>query len=146
MQTQQLLGTIAVEQEVSIDAPPERVFEAITSGIGEWWDHVFFGGRVSLEPWVGGRFFEEAENGAALFGTVTAIQRPNLLRLSGPLGIRGAVSGSYRFELEEKDGGTLLSLSHSAFGDIDEDAQAAYGEGWSKLLGERLSGYLGRSA
>src|SRR5688500_14554514 len=64
-------GTLDVATDVTIDAPPSRVWDAITR-MGGWWPHRFRAGSgVVLEPYVGGRFYEDWGDGAgALYGTV----------------------------------------------------------------------------
>jgi uncharacterized protein YndB with AHSA1/START domain len=140
------VGTMSVEQELVIDAPPERVFAALTEQIGDWWSHTFWGGKVRLEPHVGGRFWEEASSGSALFANVTAIEAPSLLRLSGGLGMTGAVAGSVTFRLAEDGAGTRLSLSHSAVGEITGETEQSYTAGWTHLLGTALADHLARTA
>jgi DNA-binding transcriptional ArsR family regulator/uncharacterized protein YndB with AHSA1/START domain len=140
------LGSISIEQEIRIGSPPERVFTALTEEIGEWWPGGFYGGRVSLEPWVGGRFYEDGEEGSALYGVVTGIAPVRQLRLAGGLGMTGAVTGAFSYELKPAAGGTLLALSHKAFGDIEQEAEASYTQGWTRLLGSNLVDYLGRTA
>jgi hypothetical protein len=122
------------------------VFTALTEEIGEWWSAGFYEGRVSLEAWVGGRFFEEGVKGSALYGVVSAIEQDRSLRLAGGLGMTGAVTGSFAYELAADGDGTVISLSHRAFGDIQEEAQGSYEQGWTRMLGEQLTDYVERTA
>lgn len=131
------LGTIQIEQEVTIGAPPERVFAALTEQVDRWWHHSFEKNRraVVLEPKVGGRFHEVwGDSDGALYATVTRIREPNLLYLTGPMGMDGAVIGVIHFDLEAVEGGTLLKLSHRAIGDVDDQTLADYSGGWTTLL------------
>lgn len=41
------------------------------------------------------------------------------IRLYGHLGMQGAVNSAYTYRLLEKEGGTLLQLSHTASGVIE---------------------------
>jgi DNA-binding transcriptional ArsR family regulator/uncharacterized protein YndB with AHSA1/START domain len=140
------ISSISIEQEIRIQSSVDRVFTALTQDIGEWWPAGFFGGRVSLEPWVGGRFFEEGDKGSALYGVVTAIEPGSSLRLSGGLGMTGPVAGSFSYRLAADGDATVVSLSHNAFGDIQEEAQSSYEQGWDRLLSTQLVEYLGRTA
>ncbi|MDP9233563.1 MAG: metalloregulator ArsR/SmtB family transcription factor [Actinomycetota bacterium] len=140
------LGSISIEQEIRIASPPERVFEALTQEIGEWWPGGFYGGRVSLEPWVGGRFFEEGDKGSALYGVVAAIEPGRSLRLAGGLGMTGPVAGSFSYALEPDGDATVVALSHKAFGDIGDQAQDSYEQGWTRLLSTHLVDYLAKTA
>jgi uncharacterized protein YndB with AHSA1/START domain len=134
---------LAVEQEITIAAPREKVFDALCE-MGAWWPHLFVeGATVHLEPVVGGRFWEEWPNGSgALYATVTKLRRPELLACEGPMGMAGPVAGVFTFELSERDGGTLVRGSHRAFGDIDDDTRADYTAGWAGVF-EALRGHLG---
>ncbi|HET7838551.1 MAG TPA: SRPBCC domain-containing protein, partial [Rectinemataceae bacterium] len=85
-----------IAQSYDLAAPIEKVFAAITSDIGKWWTHRFReGSTVGFEPKIGGRFYEEWAGGsAALYATVTYIEPPARLRLSGPMGMDGAVTST----------------------------------------------------
>jgi DNA-binding transcriptional ArsR family regulator len=138
------IRTAQIEQEVVIDAARERVFDALTDA-GAWWSHRFSNASaaVRLEARPGGRFFEEfdGEEGA-LYATVTYIKHPESLRLAGPMGMRGAVTGVIHFDLEPQAAGTLVRLSHRVIGEIDAETEAAYSGGWRELLEERLKPYV----
>lgn len=54
------------------------------------------------------------------------------------MGMGSAVLGDISFELSEKDGSTLVKLSHHAIGLLPPDAKKNYTEGWQHLLGNRL--------
>ena len=70
----------------------------------------------------------------ALFGTVTYIKRPSVLRLSGPLGMsRLPVSSTYEYTLEPKGAGTALKLTHRAIGLLDSEWHNAHDQGWKEL-------------
>ena len=137
--------TLDIAQEVTIAAPKETVFAALTQGIGAWWSHSFVPApeRIELEPWVGGRFHEVWGDGqGALYATVTRIRTPDLLYLNGTLGMGGAVVGVIHFDLAETAGGTRLQLTHRAIGDIDAETVANYTGGWTALLEGRLKPYV----
>ena len=134
-----------IEQEVLVRASRDQVFDALTRDIGKWWAFRIAdkGSELTLEPRVGGRFFEDLGNGeGALWGTVMYIRRPEKIRLNGPLGISAPVVSNYIYELVEADGGTLLKLSHRIFGDVDAKVEESHRTGWGKLLNRYLKGYL----
>jgi DNA-binding transcriptional ArsR family regulator/uncharacterized protein YndB with AHSA1/START domain len=134
--------TLEVEHELVVAAPREKVFDALTR-MGEWWPHRFReGASVHLEPVVGGRFWEEWAEGGALYATVVDVQRPQRLRCSGPMGMEGPVNAVFGLELEERPDGTLVRLSHRAFGDIDDETRASYAEGWVGVF-DALKAHLG---
>src|SRR5918992_249222 len=129
--------------EVVVAAPRDKVFDALCR-MGEWWPHAFReGAAVHLEPRVGGRFWEDWGDGdGALYATVTGIRRPDLLTCTGPMGMRTPVTAVWSMELSERDGGTLVRLSHHAVGPIDDETRAAYQEGWGEVL-DALRAHLG---
>ena len=142
------LTEIHVEQNVTIDASPEVVFEALTQQISIWWTSPFFHSgeaaqRLVLEPRPGGRFFEDLGNNEGLFlATVSSIKKPDQLQLIGPMGMTGLVQGFVQFQLESKDNSTLLKLSHRAIGDVSEETKKGYDLGWRELLGTRLRSFV----
>ncbi len=135
------MNSFQIEQEIKINAKPEKVYTQLTNDVSAWWDHSFIDNpkAVVLEPKVGGRFYEDHGNGqGALYCTVTLVETNKKLVLQGAMGMRGAVFGNISFELEEQSDATLLRLSHRAFGDVTDDHKASYSKGWQDLLGKRL--------
>ena len=136
------LARLDIVDEVTVAAPREKVFDALCR-IGDWWPHKFVeSGRVHFEPVIGGRLWEESDEGGTLYATVSSMRRPSSIQYIGPMGMSGPVTSVISFELEERDGGTLVRESHRAFGDIDEDTRQAYTSGWREVL-EALQRYLG---
>jgi len=131
-----------IRQEIRLAAPPERVFRVLTTEIDRWWTAPYRlteGGRMSLEPRLGGELREEGVAGeAAIWARVEQVAPPRLLVLSGSLGLKRAVAGRVRLELNAAGTGTLLGLSHIAIGVLDEDVASDFHRGWADLLGTRL--------
>ena len=72
---------------------------------------------MTLEPWPGGRWFRDLGDGNGHFwGHVQAIKRPTLLEITGPLMMSFAVASNVQYRLKEVDGGTLITLHHTALG------------------------------
>jgi hypothetical protein len=70
-----------------------------------------------LEPWPGGRWFRDlGDNNGHLWGHVQAIKQPTLLEITGPLMMSFAVASNLQYRLKEIDGGTLITLRHTALG------------------------------
>jgi uncharacterized protein YndB with AHSA1/START domain len=144
------VSVLQIDEEVMIDAPPERVFDALTTDVSAWWGepHMYDEARardIRLEPVLGGEFYEDWGNGeGAVYATVTLLHRPEHLRLSGPMGMSGAVAAVIDFRLYALGRRTTLRLSHRAVGEIPEETQAGYRDGWRTLLAERLKGYVER--
>lgn len=138
-----------IEQEVTIDAPAARVYDALTGEVAAWWGlpHMYAEDArdIILEPRVGGRFYEDWGNGeGALYATVTIARRPERLRLSGSMGMRGAVAGVIEVTLTPKGGATVLRMSHRAVGEVTGETESGYRDGWRTLLTERLKAYVER--
>jgi len=138
---------IEIVQEVYIEASRERVFDAFTKEIGQWWGapYLINDGATSLrfEPRLGGHLAEMwGEDAGGIWATVTKVKRPERIDLSGPIGMSGAVLGIATFELEQKGRGTLLKLTHRAIGQVNEESRRAFDTGWKDLLGTRLKSYV----
>ncbi len=140
------IASVHVEQEVRIEAPPERVWAALTEEVEAWWGSPYLQGAATtlvLEPWPGGTFREEwAEGQGAVWGVVSTVERGRRLEIQGPMGMAGAVVGVSRFGLDPiKGNSTRLRLSHEAFGHLGAETERNYGLGWQDLLGVRLKTY-----
>ncbi len=134
-----------IEQEISLRAPRDKVFAALTRDIGRWWAYRgVAGSTMCAEPRPGGRFYEDFGNGAGfLWGTVFHVQPPVLLKLSEPPGTTSAWVSHWAYELEETKDGTLLKFSHHVIADASWDPACAR-DGWGELLGKHLKDYVER--
>jgi DNA-binding transcriptional ArsR family regulator/uncharacterized protein YndB with AHSA1/START domain len=97
--------------QVFIDAPPWRVFDALTQNVAAWWGGPHLRSadatNVVLEPQPGGRLVEEwGHRQGALRAVVTAIKQDEHLELTGAL--VGQTTGVLSIRLERREGGTLL--------------------------------------
>lgn len=142
-------GIIRIEQQITIDAPPAKVFEALTKRISAWWGAPYLiaqGARdLIVEPKIGGRVYEDWGAGAgALWATVTGLKKNEHIEWTGRIGMGGAVVGVVAYNLEPKGKGTLLKLTHRAAGEVTPDTERNYGGGWQDLLGTRLRGFVER--
>jgi hypothetical protein len=91
-----------------------------------------------LEPWPGGRGFRDlGDNAGHLWGHVQAIKPPTLLEIAGPLMMSFAVASNLQYRLKEVDGGTLITLRHTALGLFPDGYREALSQGWP-LLFERV--------
>jgi len=136
--------------DLTILAEPQRVFNALTRGVGAWWGRPYLEEEavgLELELKVGGRFWERwshdpHSNEGALLGTVVAIRHPRLLRIQGSFGMgERLIDGLVTFEVSLHETGAFLHFNHKAIGDFDERIKTDYGRGWHDLLG-RLKFYL----
>ena len=142
------VGAFAFERVLTLPGPPSRVYDAITGDISGWWDHNFSGdpARFVIEPWPGGRFLEQFEEGSrdgVLHATVTFAKRPELLRLEGPLGLTGnAVHGVYSYRLEPTGDSTRLTLDVRMAGEMAEEWPAVVERVWRHFLTDGLAPYM----
>jgi hypothetical protein len=91
-----------------------------------------------LEAWPGGRWFRDLGDGNGhLWGHVQAIKRPTLLEITGPLMMSFAVASNVQYRLKETDGGTLITLRHTALGLFPDGYREALSQGWP-LLAARI--------
>jgi DNA-binding transcriptional ArsR family regulator/uncharacterized protein YndB with AHSA1/START domain len=141
------METVQIEQEVRIDAGPDRVFAALVDPDG-WWRLRYraMPQAVVLEPRIGGRFYQggDEDGHGSLWATVTHIEPGKKLTLSGTLAMPGAIAGMVNFDLEPQGSGTILKLQHYAIGPIDEETRASYTGGWRMVLGDALKAYVER--
>jgi hypothetical protein len=88
-----------------------------------------------LEPWPGGRWFRDlGDNNGHLWGHVQAFKRPTLLEITGPLMMSFAVASNLQYRLKEVDGGTLITLRHTALGLFPDGYREALSQGWPNLF------------
>jgi uncharacterized protein YndB with AHSA1/START domain len=122
------------EWDITIAAPRERVFRALTAEVGRWWDpaHSYSGdaANFSIDARAGGCFCEQLADGSVAHMTVVFVERNKELRMLGGLGpLQGmAVSGSMTFTLSDAGTGTRLQYYYTVGGyapdGIDKLAQA----------------------
>src|SRR5262249_12079968 len=99
-----------------------------------WWPHSFEGGRISLEPWIGGRFMEEWDDGGALYAVVTHLVAGERLTTSGQMGMPGARQYVKTYELESAGDATIVRTTASTLGDISDERRENYRRGGLELL------------
>jgi hypothetical protein len=88
-----------------------------------------------LEAWPGGRWFRDLGDGNGhLWGHVQAIKQPTLLEISGPLMMSFAVASNVQYRLTPQDGGTLITLHHTALGLFPDGYREALTQGFPLLL------------
>jgi uncharacterized protein YndB with AHSA1/START domain len=90
---------------------------------------------MTLEAWPGGRWFRDlGDQNGHFWGQVQAIKRPTLLEISGPLMMSSAVISNLQYRLKEIDGGTLITLRHTAVGLIPDGYTEGLSQGWTQML------------
>jgi uncharacterized protein YndB with AHSA1/START domain len=131
--------TLTIKEETHVRAPIAATFAALLEEIGP--SNEGQPGTpmpFTLEPWPGGRWFRDLGNGNGhLWGHVQAIKRPTLLEITGPLMMSFAVSSNLQYRLKEADGGTSITLRHTALGLFPDGYREALSQGWPALF-ERI--------
>ena len=128
--------SLSVTEEVRINAPLEASFRALLEQMGPS-NRTPDGAPLpmTLEAWPGGRWFRDlGDNNGHHWGHVQAIKRPALLEITGPLFMSYPVASNLQCRLTEVDGGTLITLRHTAMGLIPDEHRTGLSQGWRPLL------------
>jgi uncharacterized protein YndB with AHSA1/START domain len=138
--SQQNAAVEPIVAEIVINAPAERVFEALTDPAQRvaWWgmkgrfettnmeSDLRPGGRWTMRGLgMGGRPF-------SIVGTYRTIERPRLIVFTWfPDWDPNATETLVRFDLEEQGGATTVRLTHSGFASVDARDKH---QGWPQIL------------
>jgi hypothetical protein len=110
--------SLDITEEIRVRAPLTATFAALLEEMGpsnEGKDGAPM--PMTLEPWPGGRWFRDlGGNNGHLWGHVQAIKQPTLLEITGPLMMSFGVASNLQYRLKEIDGGTLITVRHTALG------------------------------
>lgn len=112
-----------VKFEISVNAPAAKVYDALVTQIGSWWDpeHTYSGDakNLSIDARPGGCFCEKLPNGGGIEHLrVIYAAPPKVLRFSGALGPLQAsgLAGSMTWKLTSGANNTRVELSYSVGG------------------------------
>src|SRR5260221_7599004 len=112
-----------VRNSAAINAPPAKVYAALTDGVGGWWDpaHTFSHNarNLSLDAKPGGCFCERLPDGGGVQHMSVVYASPGkLLRLTGAIGPlqEAALAGTMTWNLSEAGGGTTVELIYTVGG------------------------------
>ena len=128
--------SLDITQEIHVRSSLEATFKALLEEMGP----ANQGQNATpmpmiLEAWPGGRWFRDLGDGNGhLWGHVQAIKQPTLLEISGPLMMSFAVASNVQYRLTPKDGGTLITLRHTALGLFPDGYREALTQGFPLLL------------
>ena len=129
-----------IVQEITIKAPVERIFEALTNPDQrlKWWgaEGQYRGTQVESDLCPGGKWMTRGVGkGGKPFtvrGEYRQIERPNLLVFTWlPDWEMNASETLVRFDLREKDGVTTVRLTHSG---LASESSRAHHRGWPQVL------------
>ena len=128
--------SLDITQEIHVRSSLEATFKALLEEMGP----ANQGQNATpmpmiLEAWPGGRWFRDLGDGNGhLWGHVQAIKQPTLLEISGPLMMSFAVASNVQYRLTPKDGGTLITLHHTALGLFPDGYREALTQGFPLVL------------
>jgi uncharacterized protein YndB with AHSA1/START domain len=127
----------AIRTGIDVPVAPERAFEVYTSGMDTWWDrehHVQAGAlvRIGVDPFAGGRMWEENDAGdICVWGRVLIWEPPSRFAFSWRIGPdwgvprEDAPESTVTVTFSPIASGTHVELVH---GDLD-----AHGKGWQGI-------------
>lgn len=136
--------------EIEIAAAPDRVWNALTEHLGQWWlpDFHMLGtdSIVTFEAVPGGRLYEQNGDHGLLWYTVIAVAPGNSLDLAGYCTAEwgGPCSTLLSLKLEKRGDTTVLRVSDGLFGRIGDTQADALSSGWRQIFTDGLKAYVER--
>jgi uncharacterized protein YndB with AHSA1/START domain len=138
-----------VHLEVRIQAPRERVWQALTTDLAAWWPaEINVGGAdatMRFEPKVGGRMYEDWGDGQGLvWAHAVMVRRPEALYMVGDSFPEwgGPLRSYWSWRLEADGETTLVRFVDSQLGPRTDADRASKEKGWSFLIEGRLKAYV----
>ena len=127
---------IDITQEIHVRSSLTATFAALLDDMGPLnQGHEGAPMPMKLEAWPGGRWYRDlGDNNGHLWGHVQAIKRPTLLEITGPLMMSFAASSNVQYRLKDVDGGTLITLGHTALGLFPDGYREALTQGFPQML------------
>jgi DNA-binding transcriptional ArsR family regulator/uncharacterized protein YndB with AHSA1/START domain len=143
-------NVVDVELEVSIAAPPQRVWQALVEQTTAWWRKDFYVGKSPkafiIEPRLAGGMYEDWGDGAGLLWmSVIEIHPPHTIHFAGHLTTPfGGPANTYlRLTLEPHDNeATILKISNTAYGRVNDKLKQQLHDGWTLLFAEGLKPFV----
>lgn len=120
-----------------VHAAPSEVYAAwlTPEGMSRWWWVSIGDTTYDVDGWVGGDYLVRSQGaGMGVRGTFTRLEEPRLIEMTW-VWLDGDDPGpeeQVRVNLEEQDGGTLVTVTHLV---ADADGVESYRQGWQYVLG-----------
>ncbi len=136
---------VKIENEITLNAPMQKVFDALTVKMDEWWQFRRNpNSKIIFEPHVGGRMFEDWGDGKGiLYGMNTAYDPPNSFCSAGVTGWNA--SNFITWHRLEADGNkTIVKKSMQLFGDVTDDLVSMIEQGNRAIMEKQLKDYVER--
>ena len=139
-----------IAMEVDIAAKPERVWQALTAHIGDWWPAEFYSGgedgkrKYFLDARPGGTMGELWDGGGGVvWATVVGVEPNKRLQVTGTSfpGWGGPSQWLGVWELTAKGASTRLKFTESAIGRVSDGNVADKDKGW-KFLWAALAAHV----
>jgi uncharacterized protein YndB with AHSA1/START domain len=136
------------ELAISIDAPRQRVWRALTDQLSSWWlpDFHMLGpdSLVTLEPRAGGRLYEQNGNQELLWYNVLAIMPEESMSLVGYCtpDFGGPLTTMLTAKLRSENESTELSITDALYGRVTDQQVESLQSGWSQLFTAGLKGFV----
>lgn len=143
-----------VEKSVLVPCDPARAFRAFTDEIAQWWPiktHSVGQAKartVCVEPGVGGRVYETAEDGSTCdWGRILVWSPPTGFSMTWHPGRSPEMHQVAELSFLAEAGGTRVRLVHRGWELLGKDAKPAcdsYNKGWETVFVQGFGGYLNR--
>ena len=139
---------VQYEFEVDIDATPSRVWRALTDQLSSWWLPEFHvlgqDSIVTLEPFPGGRLFEQSDSKGLLWYTVLVVSTNESLSLAGYCTPEwgGPCTTILTLKFVETEKGTRLIVSDALYGRVEEKQVESLRAGWQQLFDDGLRKFV----
>lgn len=139
------------ELEIAIEAPREKVWEAILEETNAWWLPDFHvagpDSTVTFDPRAGGQgLVEETPEGDGLVWYSPHMFQPSAYKiyLIGHIGPEwgGPATSSLKLALDTTETGCLLKVTDARHGNVDEKQLKSYAEGWTQLFTDGLKHFV----
>lgn len=137
---------VKIESEVAIAAPQHQVFRAITTELDAWWPHRFKPtGKMVLEPFAGGRCYEDWGDGAGAHHGFIVWWEPNAKFVATGPGVmyRGFECYDVQTVVPDQNGeGCFYRKSTTFWGAVPESIETMFRDGIKGLMEKYLKAYV----
>jgi uncharacterized protein YndB with AHSA1/START domain len=138
-----------IELEVPIEASIDEVWRAVVERPDAWWVSelrcVPGASKVTLDARAGGNLVEHNDRGGSLLWfTVIAVDPPRSINFAGAIAppFGGPCTAFLLLELADRDGVTLVKMTNSLHGHVDESSLPDIESGWRLLLENGLKRFV----
>lgn len=140
-------GLLTITLEIPISAGRQRVWEALTREVAQWWprDFLVAADRMQFQATLGGRLYEEGEAGDGVtWYTVYAIVPNVSLDLVGHLSpaFGGPAQSLLRLVLRDEGDRTVLELTDGVVGKVGSQSSDTIADGWRAIFDAGLRAFV----